>query len=710
MSGKKIIKPKYGRKKFIIKLPLMLFFFVSILVFAVSYHGCSEDPVTSNPTPTPTPSVIGTLTITPDMLLVNVSDTLVIRMSAKTGIFFTDSLVKAVKIDNNNNIIAQIGNLYDNGNLNNGDEIARDNVYSGKFILNETAEGTIKIAANGTVYSNGTTVSLLTTPVNITVYGSLNSGQVGTVMSTQNNAATQLQTFLAGNPNNITAASNQLKTWLETQPGVASVEKDGNTSMIINYTNGLTGGMVYSVDGKETRGGIESDSGKRTRLTKITADGQTRGENIFGDSYKRSYTSDNNLLDPNIIGNRNVMVFAAYEGVWVNDERPVIISRLASAPCKEFTVTSYVDQNANVSCLYNLTQYGYVVFATHGSRGKAILTAEVVDTNASVYKDSYKALLQAKRLSIFKNIKISGTGGVTTVANVYAVTNTFISNLEGTFPNTVILNNSCESTKNPDLANAFIGKGAKTYYGYDKVVNGAFAKTIADSITKRLAVTGLTTGNAFFNAVDPQDPNANFQKDAGSNNDLKYSTSIVNGDFEEGTISGWTKSGDGRVINRLGNLSANEGTFMGIISTGLGYTTSSGGISQCLTVANNQSTLTVKWNFLSEEFLEWIGSEFQDYFEIIIKTQDGTESQVLYRSVDDIAAEYHADTAHAGDLIRVSPSISFGNGDVYMTNWKTSTFDISAYRGQIIVVILRCGDVGDSAFDTAILLDAIKVN
>lgn len=223
MSGKKIIKPKYGRKKFIIKLPLMLFFFVSILVFAVSYHGCSEDPVTSNPTPTPTPSVIGTLTITPDMLLVNVSDTLVIRMSAKTGIFFTDSLVKAVKIDNNNNIIAQIGNLYDNGNLNNGDEIARDNVYSGKFILNETAEGTIKIAANGTVYSNGSTVSLLTTPVNITVYGSLNSGQVGTVMSTQNNAATQLQTFLAGNPNNITAASNQLKTWLETQPGVASV-------------------------------------------------------------------------------------------------------------------------------------------------------------------------------------------------------------------------------------------------------------------------------------------------------------------------------------------------------------------------------------------------------------------------------------------------------------------------------------------------------
>ena len=42
-----------------------------------------------------------------------------------------------------------------------------------------------------------------------------------------------------------------------------------------------------------------------------------------------------------------------------------------------------------------------------------------------------------------------------------------------------------------------------------------------------------------------------------------------------------------------------------------------------------------------------------------------------------------------------------------MTNWQTSTFDISAYRDEIITLILLAGDVGDSIYDTAILLDDI---
>lgn len=685
-----------------------LFCLVALSLITLSkFSGCSENPTTPSNPPT---TNIGTLAVTPDLLTVNIPDTIAARFAAISGTYFADSVVRLVKVDANNNVISEIGILYDNGELANGDDIARDNIYSGKFIVTETSAGTLKLAAKGNVNSGGSTTAVLTSSVSITVYGALNSGEVGTVLSTQDNAATQLQTFLGGNPNNISAASNQLKTWLETQPGVASVENDGNTSMIINYTNGLMGGLIYSIEGIETRGGIESDSGKRTRLVKIPEDRQTIGENFYEGSNRVDFSHDNTQLDPNLIGNRNVMVFAAYEGVWVNDERPLIINRLANAPCQEFKVTSFVDENANVNCLYNLTQYGYVVFSTHGSIGKAILTAEVIDSNSAIFKESYNALLQANRLALFKNMKVSTAGNIITIANVYAVTSSFISNLTGTFPNSVILNNSCASTQNPDLANAFIGKGAKTYYGYDKTVNGAFAKTIADSITKRLAITGLTTGAAFFNAVDPQLPNANFQMDAGSNSNLKYSTSIVNGDFEEGNISGWTKSGDGRVINRLGYLGASQGSFMGIISTGLGFTTSSGSISQCLTVADNQSQLTLKWNFLSEEFLEYIHSQYQDYFKIIIKKSDGTEITLLSKNIDQIAAQFGADTNQVGQLISVSPDIVFDQGGVYMTNWQSATFDITPYRGQTVVVVLICGDVGDSIYDTAILIDEMKVN
>ncbi len=689
---------------------LYLFCIVTVSLFLLSeFPGCSENPTTPT-NPPPSGTSIGTLSVIPDLLTANIPDTILARLSATSGTFFTDSIVRLVKVDNSGNTVSEIGILYDNGQLANGDDIARDNIYSGRFIITETSAGTLNLAAKGSVNSGGTTAAAQTSSVSITVYGALNSGQVGTVLSTQDNAAIQLQTYLGGNPNNITAASNQLKTWLESQPGVASVENDGNTSMIIHYTNGLMGGLIFSREGIETRGGIESDSGKSTRLVKIPEDKQTIGENFFEGSNRAGFSRDNTQLDPNLIGNRNVLVFAAYEGVWTNDERPLIINRLANAPCQEFQVTSFVDENANVSCLYNLTQYGYVVFATHGSRGKAILTAEVVDSNSAIFRDSYNALLQANRLALFKNMKVSTAGNVITIANVYAVTSSFISNLAGTFPNTVILNNSCASTQNPDLANAFIGKGAKTYYGYDKTVNGAFAKTIADSITKRLAITGLTTGNAFFNAVDPQNPNANFQMNAASNSNLKYSTSIINGDFEEGNISGWTKSGDGRVINRLGYLGSTQGSFMGIISTGLGFTTSSGSISQCFTVADNQSQLTLKWNFLSEEFLEYIHSQFQDYFKIVLKKSDGSEVTLLTKNIDQIASQFGADTNQVGQLVGVSPGIVFDQGGVYMTDWQTATFDITPYRGQTIVVVLICGDVGDSIYDTAILIDEMKVN
>jgi len=184
----------------------------------------------------------------------------------------------------------------------------------------------------------------------------------------------------------------------------------------------------------------------------------------------------------------------------------------------------------------------------------------------------------------------------------------------------------------------------------------------------------------------------------------------VNGDFEEGNILGWTKEGDGRVINRLGTLTASQGSFMGIISTGLGFTTSSGSISQCFTVADNQSQLSMRWNFLSEEFLEFIHSQFQDYFKVIIRKSDGTEVTLLSKNIDQIAVQFGADTNQVGQLVSVSPGIVFDRGGVYMTNWLTSTFDVTPYRGQTIVVVLICGDVGDSIYDTAILIDEMKVN
>jgi hypothetical protein len=51
----------------------------------------------------------------------------------------------------------------------------------------------------------------------------------------------------------------------------------------------------------------------------------------------------------------------------------------------------------------------------------------------------------------------------------------------------------------------------------------------------------------------------------------------------------------------------------------------------------------------------------------------------------------------------------FDVGDVYMTGWQSSTFDLSAFKNKRITLSIAAGDVGDSIYDTAILLDDIVV-
>ena len=102
---------------------------------------------------------------------------------------------------------------------------------------------------------------------------------------------------------------------------------------------------------------------------------------------------------------------------------------------------------------------------------------------------------------------------------------------------------------------------------------------------------------------------------------------------------------------------------------------------------------------------------------MIVKRQNGSETVLLSKTINGIAADFGASydqtttppTEIHGNLVKVSPAIVFDRGGVYMTNWQTSSFDITPFRGQIVTVILVAGDVGDSAYDTAILLDEIKV-
>jgi len=695
---------------------IKFFIFCFTIILSLILNGCSEDSNVDPVTPTPPiGSSIGSVTANPDIMGVNTPTGITFKFTTGSGITINDSLVTLMKSDASGNFTIPSGMLQDNGNLTNGDEIAGDGIFSGIISFTETSTGKIRFAATANASASGTSFAGTSAADTVTVFESLSNDAVTLVNTTLLAGQNKFITTLAGNTANYNTAMTETVSFLQSQFGVTTVNRgDANsTSLEINFVSGLKGCLTFSLQDAngsvQTRGGFPEDSlrSMRSRNESIPPERQTIGENSNVPQYMTRTNSDNVNLDPMTVGNRNVLIFAPYEAAFAPfNERTKIVTNLTAGQCRGFQFTELVNQNATVKSILDMTKYGLIVLATHGVQGKWFYTAEIVDTTSPDYISLYKVLLTAGRLAIANNLVISTTGGVSTSATVYAIHHTFVSNLTGTFSNTVVLNNSCEGTMNNDLENAFKSKGAKTYYGYTKVVNSGFCVTVADTVSRRYS-RGLNSGQAFFNATDPVTPFAVFQIKGA--NDMSFSLSLINGDFETGTLEGYTKDGDGRVITRLGTVNPTQASYMGIISTGLGFTTSSGSVSQCISITPTQTNLTLKWNFLSEEFLEFIGSQFQDFFEVSVTNSAGVKTVLFRKTIDEIAAQFGATKTDPGTLINVSPGIVFDQGGIYMTDWQTLTLNVAAFQNQIITISFNAGDVGDSIYDTAILLDQISV-
>jgi hypothetical protein len=253
----------------------------------------------------------------------------------------------------------------------------------------------------------------------------------------------------------------------------------------------------------------------------------------------------------------------------------------------------------------------------------------------------------------------------------------------------------------------FLSSGAGSVIGFSNYVKSSYTKNILSRVLSDL-YSDMTVLEASLDAISVFGPNDGGNPPAFftlyGDATLKLADSnLHNGGFEDGTLLNWSPDGDGRVIRQLGSTVPTEGAFMGIISTGLGFTVSDGSIKQDFCVAADATTLSFDWDFFSEEFLEYCGSQFQDFFAVTIDELDdagnvvGT-TLVFRRQIDDLCCcVTHSD-------------VGFDQGDVYDTGWQTSSIDISSYRGKHISLKFAAGDIGDSIYDTAILLDRITIN
>jgi len=172
---------------------------------------------------------------------------------------------------------------------------------------------------------------------------------------------------------------------------------------------------------------------------------------------------------------------------------------------------------------------------------------------------------------------------------------------------------------------------------------------------------------------------------------------LINGDFETGDLTGWELGGAGGVVTSFGPILPYEGSYMAMISSGSGAIgDASSALEQSFTVPVGATTLTIHYNFVSEEYPEFVGSQYNDVFNATLHTPDGAR-EIVFEEVN--SANFQP-----------VEGIPCGSGDCTwgQTGWITASIDVSQWAGTDDTLTLTVHDVGDTIYDTVVLLDNIE--
>ncbi|WP_143083337.1 choice-of-anchor L domain-containing protein [Nitrosomonas communis] len=665
------------------------------LTVEVRSHPGSSIIVTILGTESPSPSPISGITVKPDAIFVDEPSSITIKATIPYDSTQGVPVVNLQRVDADENIIAIEGTLTDDGDINNADQIAGDGVFSLKAPFSSQTEGRIRLRL---ALQQGA----LTATSNIfylDVFDHLTDDQLNIILNSQKTALQSFNT-LAGSIGR-EAARDAVLAQLQQDPNVLQAGVSDNANGIwMLYSFGILGGLNLNPDG--TRSGIGS--------TELTT------------SLNPLVFEETQTQNTNEIKNSKAIILAPFlnkDIAFSPDETPSINQILTKSVCPAYEVTYKTLSEVTVDTIKTLNQYGLIVLATHGdtyykgllSQWRGVLgwsedLGQVVfltgQTATVENKASYEIDLMKGRLAI--------------TSGYYAILPSFIQYYgEDKYPDSIVYIGACRSTFNNTMADAFLSKGAKTYLGYSEYVEGTFATNVGSTFFKRFIENPndgfVTTGQSYVSGQsDNSTPPAFFQI-IGSAALEAPSAELKNGDFEFGNLGAWKANGDGRVLSQLGQFSPVEGSFLGLVSTGLGVTTSSGSIEQQVCLPS-KAQLEFQWNFNSEEFIEWCSSAYQDTFRVDVITSSGTQN-LFTRRVNDLCSVVNPSNLVFDRSGGACTPTQKNDCTVWSTGWQPYTIDISdiaaANQGKAVKIRFSATDVGDSIFDTAILLDSIKI-
>ncbi len=289
------------------------------------------------------------------------------------------------------------------------------------------------------------------------------------------------------------------------------------------------------------------------------------------------------------------------------------------------------------------------------------------------------------------------------------------------FPQSIVYLGACRTMYNGSLATQLWGNGAASVVGFSEYVASEYAAAQGGKFLEGLAA-GLSVNQALpTSAGDPK--YGGRLRHIGIDEANLKNEALINPSWDSGNLTGWKPVGDGRVVSRLGVTIPVAGKYMGIISTGLGFTAQNGSLTQPFCIDKAQNELCFFWKFYSEEFIEWCGSQFMDTFTATLKS-DAASVKMVDVYIDSLCpydcggkspCEPGSPTCKCGkDWKTLSPSdVNFDQGGVHMTPWQKTCVDVDALglsgSGKKVDLTFFATDKGDSIYDTVILLDEVTI-
>ncbi len=684
------------------------------------------------------------LTPSKDIITVNQSTNIIFTLGVKSDV---GDIVTLYKTDKNGVIAGivgkSVGTMVDNGVL--PDEIQQDGVYTLKITEAPTTEGYMYYRAgvtkaNGTIYYSESKAIWITQP--------LANSTVQTSVDIADSVKKIYDDALAAGKDSIYAAGLAY-TALKNNPDIGAVgtTAEGGTWWVT--TKGLLGLYSPSLDNQKSNDGA-SGKGMYARGSRPSYIPKVRAEN-----YPAAYLNNRSQYAPSYLtssgGGARLFTAATSTANEIKSKKGIIISPYINNPnstnnfgtdddyfvpwktiqtnptCGLYAakeIVNYGSINVSLDSFKNLGDYGYIHISSHGDNfynGLLSWWQDVWGPN-DFLKGSLSVVVVKSGIFLSKNIDGSwNTTGYADDINAkrvaigpngsVAILPSFIKYYVGKLPNSLVVLSSCRSMYNNSMANAFLAKGAGAVVGYSDYVNAGYSQNTLNTIVQEM-LSGKKLGDAVSKAIqtwgsNDKDGDPAYLKMTGANDLVLSAGSCQNAGFEDGYLSPWQKDGDGRIITKLGITSPTEGSFMALISTGLGYTTDSGSVQQDFCVPpvtqNEERFVSFDWNFFSEEFKEYCGSIYQDSFNVTICEIDySTNAQIncstlFNRKVDDLCSSV------------VKSDVSFDRGDVWMTGWQKENLNITGYAGKKVNLTFSAHDVGDSIYDTAVLIDNIKI-